>query len=229
MPRATALRPIVPQSGDGLRPSIVYVPSCAERISASSGYVLAEALPGRAVMGSFHVFDSIRPFARAAIRFVAGGAGRWRVREGDPARHHDPDQHRWRRMSRNHARGKRIREAIALKNVRKSQALAAELDVSAAAVSRWQSGGPVSLEKRLRAGGAAGRVPGLASFGPRNHGPASLRCCLAGRTAVCDDAPQAAAIGEDTDHQPAGRDPGKRVAPLPGGGWFIRSIAVEGA
>ncbi len=49
-------------------------------------------------------------------------------------------------MSRNHARGKRIREAIALKNVRKSQALAAELDVSAAAVSRWQSGGPVSLE-----------------------------------------------------------------------------------
>ncbi|KMO10680.1 helix-turn-helix domain-containing protein [Methylobacterium platani] len=49
-------------------------------------------------------------------------------------------------MSRDHARGKRIREAIAQKNVTKNQALAAELDVSAAAVSRWQSGGHLSLE-----------------------------------------------------------------------------------
>ncbi|KMO34063.1 hypothetical protein VQ03_23965 [Methylobacterium tarhaniae] len=49
-------------------------------------------------------------------------------------------------MSQDHNRGKRIREAMALNNVRKSQALAAELDVSAAAVSRWQSGGHLSLE-----------------------------------------------------------------------------------
>lgn len=76
MPRATAVRPIVPQSGDGLRPSIVYVPSCAERISASSGYVPAEALPGRTVMGSFHGFDSIWTFARrrsASSREALGG------------------------------------------------------------------------------------------------------------------------------------------------------------
>lgn len=49
-------------------------------------------------------------------------------------------------MTENRARGKRIRNAMAERNFRKTHALAAELDVSAAAVSRWQNGGHVSLQ-----------------------------------------------------------------------------------
>ncbi|KQQ61537.1 MULTISPECIES: helix-turn-helix transcriptional regulator [Rhizobium/Agrobacterium group] len=49
-------------------------------------------------------------------------------------------------MAHDQARGKRIREAIASHKVRKIHALAAELNVSVAAVSRWQNGGHTSLE-----------------------------------------------------------------------------------
>ena len=44
------------------------------------------------------------------------------------------------------ARGKRVREAISRRQIRKVHALAAELNVSVAAVSRWQNGGHTSLE-----------------------------------------------------------------------------------
>jgi transcriptional regulator with XRE-family HTH domain len=44
------------------------------------------------------------------------------------------------------ARGKRIREAMSRSNIRKIHAVAAELKVSVAAVSRWQNGGHTSLE-----------------------------------------------------------------------------------
>ncbi|EGE60198.1 hypothetical protein RHECNPAF_17000114 [Rhizobium etli CNPAF512] len=49
-------------------------------------------------------------------------------------------------MTHDMARGKRIREAISRGKFRKVHALAAELDVSVAAVSRWQNGGHTSLE-----------------------------------------------------------------------------------
>lgn len=49
-------------------------------------------------------------------------------------------------MAHDPARGKRIREAIAKRNIRKVHAVAAELEVSVAAVSRWQNGGHASLE-----------------------------------------------------------------------------------
>ncbi|WP_368518780.1 multiprotein-bridging factor 1 family protein [Rhizobium sp.] len=49
-------------------------------------------------------------------------------------------------MAHNPARGKRVREAIARRQIRKVHALAAELNVSVAAVSRWQSGGHTSLD-----------------------------------------------------------------------------------
>ncbi|WP_064694879.1 helix-turn-helix domain-containing protein [Rhizobium aegyptiacum] len=49
-------------------------------------------------------------------------------------------------MAYDPARGKRIREAISRGNMRKVHALAAELNVSVAAVSRWQNGGHTSLE-----------------------------------------------------------------------------------
>lgn len=49
-------------------------------------------------------------------------------------------------MAHDPARGKRIREAISQNKVRKIHALAAELEVSVAAVSRWQNGGHASLE-----------------------------------------------------------------------------------
>lgn len=49
-------------------------------------------------------------------------------------------------MAHDPARGKRIREAISQHKVRKIHALAAELKVSVAAVSRWQNGGHASLE-----------------------------------------------------------------------------------
>ncbi|WSH68651.1 helix-turn-helix domain-containing protein (plasmid) [Rhizobium ruizarguesonis] len=47
---------------------------------------------------------------------------------------------------RSSARGKRIREAISRGKFRKVHALAAELNVSVAAVSRWQNGDHTSLE-----------------------------------------------------------------------------------
>lgn len=49
-------------------------------------------------------------------------------------------------MAHDSARGRRIREAIAQRKIRKVHALAAELNVSVAAVSRWQNGGHTSLE-----------------------------------------------------------------------------------
>jgi len=49
-------------------------------------------------------------------------------------------------MTHDVARGKRIREAISRGKFRKVHALAAELNVSVAAVSRWQNGGHTSLE-----------------------------------------------------------------------------------
>lgn len=49
-------------------------------------------------------------------------------------------------MTYDMARGRRIREAISRGKFRKVHALAAELDVSVAAVSRWQNGGHTSLE-----------------------------------------------------------------------------------
>jgi len=49
-------------------------------------------------------------------------------------------------MTYDPARGKRIREAISRGKFRKVHALAAELNVSVAAVSRWQNGGHTSLE-----------------------------------------------------------------------------------
>ena len=49
-------------------------------------------------------------------------------------------------MTENRARGKRIRNAMAARNFKKAHALAAALDVSTAAVSRWQNGGHVSLQ-----------------------------------------------------------------------------------
>lgn len=49
-------------------------------------------------------------------------------------------------MAHDPARGRRIRDAIIHRKIQKVQALAAELNVSAAAVSRWQNGGHTSLE-----------------------------------------------------------------------------------
>jgi transcriptional regulator with XRE-family HTH domain len=49
-------------------------------------------------------------------------------------------------MPHNPARGRRVRDAIAQRKIRKTHALAAELGVSVAAVSRWQNGGHLSLE-----------------------------------------------------------------------------------
>ncbi|EHS53405.1 helix-turn-helix domain protein [Rhizobium sp. PDO1-076] len=49
-------------------------------------------------------------------------------------------------MSHDPARGRRVRDAILQRHIHKTLALAAELDVSAAAVSRWQNGGHLSLE-----------------------------------------------------------------------------------
>ncbi|MFK0165197.1 helix-turn-helix domain-containing protein [Rhizobium sp. NPDC090279] len=49
-------------------------------------------------------------------------------------------------MAHDPARGRRVREAISRREIRKVHALAAELNVSVAAVSRWQNGGHTSLE-----------------------------------------------------------------------------------
>lgn len=49
-------------------------------------------------------------------------------------------------MAHDKARGKRIREAMLQRKMRKVHAVAAELNVSVAAVSRWQNGGHTSLE-----------------------------------------------------------------------------------
>ncbi|MVA27312.1 helix-turn-helix domain-containing protein (plasmid) [Agrobacterium vitis] len=49
-------------------------------------------------------------------------------------------------MQDNHNRGLRIRRAMKEKRFSKVQALATELDVSVAAVSRWQNGGHISLD-----------------------------------------------------------------------------------
>lgn len=48
-------------------------------------------------------------------------------------------------MSRDIQRGKRIRKAISSSKIVKAYALAAELNVSIAAVSKWQNGGEISL------------------------------------------------------------------------------------
>lgn len=48
-------------------------------------------------------------------------------------------------MSRDIQRGKRIRKAISTSKIVKAYALAAELNVSIAAVSKWQNGGEISL------------------------------------------------------------------------------------
>jgi transcriptional regulator with XRE-family HTH domain len=50
------------------------------------------------------------------------------------------------KLAHDHSRGKRIRKAMHQRNIRKTHALAAELEVSVAAVSRWQNGGHVSLQ-----------------------------------------------------------------------------------
>lgn len=47
-------------------------------------------------------------------------------------------------------RGKRIRMAMAYRNKSKTHALAAELNVSVAAISRWQNGGHLSLDSACR-------------------------------------------------------------------------------
>ncbi|QLF69836.1 helix-turn-helix transcriptional regulator [Peteryoungia desertarenae] len=49
-------------------------------------------------------------------------------------------------MTENKARGQRIRQAMAKRKIGKAHALAAELHVSVAAVSRWQNGGDLSLD-----------------------------------------------------------------------------------
>ncbi|MDY8109888.1 helix-turn-helix transcriptional regulator [Fulvimarina sp. 2208YS6-2-32] len=49
-------------------------------------------------------------------------------------------------MKTNRDRGQRIRQAMKEKRFSKVQALAVELDVSVAAVSRWQNGGHISLD-----------------------------------------------------------------------------------
>lgn len=43
-------------------------------------------------------------------------------------------------------RGRRIRQATAKRNYQKTHALAAKLNVSVAAISRWQNGGQISLQ-----------------------------------------------------------------------------------
>ncbi|WP_371348156.1 helix-turn-helix domain-containing protein [Ancylobacter sp. IITR112] len=50
-------------------------------------------------------------------------------------------------MSEDPARGERIRHAMFVRNFSKTQALARELNVSVAAISRWQNGGHVSLQR----------------------------------------------------------------------------------
>ena len=49
-------------------------------------------------------------------------------------------------MSHDPARGRRVRDAILQRHIHKTLSLAAELDVSAAAVSRWQNGGHLSVD-----------------------------------------------------------------------------------
>lgn len=49
-------------------------------------------------------------------------------------------------MSEDPARGERIRHAMFVRHFSKTQALATELKVSVAAISRWQNGGHVSLQ-----------------------------------------------------------------------------------
>lgn len=48
-------------------------------------------------------------------------------------------------MQRDIQRGRRIRKAIASSKIVKAYALAVEMDVSIAAVSKWQNGGEISL------------------------------------------------------------------------------------
>jgi transcriptional regulator with XRE-family HTH domain len=48
-------------------------------------------------------------------------------------------------MTRDLNRGKRIRKAISTSKIVKAYALAAEINVSIAAVSKWQNGGEISL------------------------------------------------------------------------------------
>lgn len=48
-------------------------------------------------------------------------------------------------MTRDIQRGKRIRKAISTSKIVKAYALAAEINVSIAAVSKWQNGGEISL------------------------------------------------------------------------------------
>lgn len=49
-------------------------------------------------------------------------------------------------MTEDHTRGHRLREAMKSRNFSKTLALATELNVSVAAISRWQNGGHVSLQ-----------------------------------------------------------------------------------
>lgn len=49
-------------------------------------------------------------------------------------------------MTRDLQRGRRIRKAISSSKIFKAYALAAELNVSIAAVSKWQNGGEISLK-----------------------------------------------------------------------------------
>lgn len=49
-------------------------------------------------------------------------------------------------MTEDHTRGHRLREAMKLRKFSKTLALATELNVSVAAISRWQNGGHVSLQ-----------------------------------------------------------------------------------
>ena len=49
-------------------------------------------------------------------------------------------------MARDIQRGKRIRKAISTSKIVKAYALAAELNVSIAAVSKWQNGGEIALK-----------------------------------------------------------------------------------
>ncbi|WFU04565.1 helix-turn-helix transcriptional regulator (plasmid) [Rhizobium sp. CB3171] len=49
-------------------------------------------------------------------------------------------------MTHDPKRGRRIKQAMTKRNFQKTHALAAKLDVSVAAISRWQNGGQISLQ-----------------------------------------------------------------------------------
>jgi len=104
-------------------------------------------------------------------------------------------------------RGDRIREALAVRGVRKQQALAAELNVHESAITRWKENKPISLDSAISLGVALDisldwLLLGRGSIdGHRNHtsddavfriaarlGPRSLSLLLAAIESIADDA-----------------------------------------